>query len=164
MLVNLVLGRNGSAPYSVVRRQPAMWHACRKTLTSDVQELSKTREAISRSKSEIERFRQNSCSDWFCAFFEMLPSPVSVITLVEDEFIKAAWQSRRPWLRRLRIGRLIAASRGGMEQEGTGDGAIVVAPIERLDLRRIGAADVPGRGTMIDNVSSRSHNGFYAGE
>lgn len=75
---------------------------------NDVQELSKTHEAISRSKTEIlhriqthylplyfpevERFRQSNRSDWFFAFLEMFPTPASITALEEAEFIKAAWQ------------------------------------------------------------------------
>ena len=61
---------------------------------NDVQELSKTHEAISRAKteiqhpilthylplhfSEIDRFRGNSRSDWFFAFLEQFPTPASI--------------------------------------------------------------------------------------
>lgn len=75
---------------------------------NDVQELSKTHEAISRSKTEIlhrllthylplyfpevERFRQNSRSDWFFAFLEIFPTPASITVMDEAAFIEAAWQ------------------------------------------------------------------------
>ena len=74
---------------------------------NDVQELSKTHEAISRSKTEIlhriqthylplyfpeaERFRQNSRSDWFFAFLEVFPTPASITVMDEAAFIEAAW-------------------------------------------------------------------------
>lgn len=74
---------------------------------NDVQELSKTHEAISRSKTEIlhriqthylplyfpevERFRQSSRSDWFFAFLEVFPTPASITVMQEAPFIEAAW-------------------------------------------------------------------------
>lgn len=74
---------------------------------NDVQELSKTHEAISRSKTEflhriqthylplyfpeVERFRHNSRSDWFFAFLEMFPTPASITELTQEQFIEAAW-------------------------------------------------------------------------
>lgn len=74
---------------------------------SDIQELSKTHEMVSRAKTEtlhrilthylplyfpeIERFRHNSRSDWFFAFLEMFPTPASITTLEKDAFIAAAW-------------------------------------------------------------------------
>ena len=75
---------------------------------NDVQELSKTHEVISRSKTEIlhrilthylplyfpeaERFRQNSRSDWFFAFLEVFTTPASITVMDEAAFIEAAWQ------------------------------------------------------------------------
>ena len=69
----------------------------------DVQELSKTHEAISRSKTqllhriqthylplyfpEIERFRHNSRSEWFFAFLDRFPTPGSITTMSKDAFI-----------------------------------------------------------------------------
>jgi transposase len=74
---------------------------------NDVQELSKTHEAVSRSKTEIlhrihthylplyfpevERFRQSSRSDWFFAFLEKFPTPASITAMEEQVFIQAAW-------------------------------------------------------------------------
>jgi transposase len=74
---------------------------------NDVQELSKTHEAISKAKTEIQhrilthylplyfpeadRFHGSSGSDWFFAFLEAFPTPASVTGLSKDEFIKAAW-------------------------------------------------------------------------
>ena len=73
----------------------------------DIQELSKTHEAISRSKTELwhrllthylplyvpeaERFRGNTRSDWFFAFLEMFPIPAMITALEKDVFIAAAW-------------------------------------------------------------------------
>lgn len=75
---------------------------------SDIQELSKTHEMVSRAKTEtlhrvlthylplyfpeIERFRQNSRSDWFFAFLEMFPTPAAITALSKDAFSEAAWK------------------------------------------------------------------------
>ncbi len=74
---------------------------------NDAQELSKTHEAISRAKTEIqhrifthylplyfpeaERFKGNSRSDWFFAFLERFPTPASIIALSKEAFIETAW-------------------------------------------------------------------------
>ncbi|WWT31901.1 IS110 family transposase [Pelagibacterium nitratireducens] len=74
---------------------------------NDVQELSKTHEAIAKAKTEIQhrilthylplyfpeidRFRGNSRSDWFFAFLDAFPTPASITALTKEEFIKAAW-------------------------------------------------------------------------
>lgn len=73
----------------------------------DIQELSKTHEAVSKAKTEvlhrilthylplyfpeIERFRQNSRSDWFFAFLDRFPTPASITTMSQETFIEAAW-------------------------------------------------------------------------
>lgn len=75
---------------------------------NDIQELSKTHEMVSRAKTEtlhrllthylplyfpeIERFRQNSRSDWFFAFLEMFPTPAAITTLGKEAFSEAAWK------------------------------------------------------------------------
>ncbi|WP_119681992.1 IS110 family RNA-guided transposase [Indioceanicola profundi] len=74
---------------------------------NDLQELSKTHEAVSKAKSEllhrilthhlplyfpeIERFRQNSRSDWFFAFLERFPTPASITALSKEAFLATAW-------------------------------------------------------------------------
>jgi transposase len=74
---------------------------------NDVQELSKTHEAISRAKTEIQhrilthylplyfpeadRFKGNSRSDWFFAFLEQFPTPAIITALSKEAFIAAAW-------------------------------------------------------------------------
>ncbi len=74
---------------------------------NDVQELSKTHEAIARAKTEIQhrilthylplyfpeidRFRGNSRSDWFFAFLHAFPTPASITALTKEEFVTAAW-------------------------------------------------------------------------
>ena len=73
----------------------------------DVQELSKTHEAVSKAKTEvlhrilthylplyfpeIDRFRHNSRSDWFFAFLDRFPTPASITALSKEAFIAAAW-------------------------------------------------------------------------
>ena len=74
---------------------------------NDVQELSKTHEAVSKAKTEvlhrllthylplyfpeIDRFRHNSRSDWFFAFLDRFPTPASITELGKEAFIAAAW-------------------------------------------------------------------------
>ncbi len=74
---------------------------------SDIQELSKTYEAISKAKTEvlhrlqthylplyfpeIDRFRQSGRSDWFLAFLDHFPTPANVVALSKEAFIEAAW-------------------------------------------------------------------------
>jgi transposase len=73
----------------------------------DIQELSKTHEAVSKAKTEvlhrilthylplyfpeIERFRQSSRSDWFFAFLDRFPTPASITAMSQEAFIEAAW-------------------------------------------------------------------------
>lgn len=74
---------------------------------NDVQELSKTHEAVAKAKTEIQhrilthylplyfpeidRFRGNSRSDWFFAFLDAFPTPASVTALTKEDFVEAAW-------------------------------------------------------------------------
>lgn len=74
---------------------------------NEVQELSKTHDAVSRAKtevlhrilthylplyfSEVDRFRHNSRSDWFFAFLDRFPTPASITALSKEAFIAAAW-------------------------------------------------------------------------
>lgn len=73
----------------------------------DVQELSKTHEAVAKAKTEVlhrilthylplyfpevDRFRHNSRSDWFFAFLDRFPTPGSITALSKDAFVAAAW-------------------------------------------------------------------------
>lgn len=75
--------------------------------TSDMQELSKTHEVTSKAKTEIihrimthylplhfpeiERFRNNTRSDWFFAFLDAFPTPASITAYSKEDFIAAAW-------------------------------------------------------------------------
>ena len=74
---------------------------------NDIQELSKTHEAISRAKTEIQhrilthylplyfpevdRFKGNSRSEWFFAFLDRFPTPGAIVALSKEQFIDAAW-------------------------------------------------------------------------
>jgi hypothetical protein len=74
---------------------------------NDLQELSKTHEAILRAKTEtwhrilthylplyfpeIERFAGNSRSDWFLALLERFPTPGSITALDRESFMQEAW-------------------------------------------------------------------------
>ena len=74
---------------------------------NDLQEMSKTHEAISKAKTqtwhrilthylplyfpEIERFAGNSRSDWFLALLERFPTPVSMTALGQEAFTREAW-------------------------------------------------------------------------
>lgn len=75
---------------------------------SDIQELSKTHEMVSKVKTEtlhrilthylplyfpeIERFRNGSRNDWFFAFLEQFPTPGSITSLDKEAFVSAAWK------------------------------------------------------------------------
>ena len=76
--------------------------------TNDLQELSKTHDIISRSKTELwhrvlthylplywpeaERFHRSSRSDWFFAFLERYPSPHFISAMGQEAFIADAWE------------------------------------------------------------------------
>jgi transposase len=73
----------------------------------DVQELSKTHEAVSKAKTEvlhrilthylplyfpeIDRFRHNSRSDWFFALVDRYPVPASITVMSKEAFLADAW-------------------------------------------------------------------------
>jgi transposase len=93
---------------------------------NDVQELSKTHEAIANAKTEIqhrilthylplyfpeiERFRGNSRSDWFFAFLDAFPTPSSITILTKEKFVEAAWDV---------VGRKVSKSQILMDIYGT---------------------------------------------
>ena len=74
---------------------------------NDIQEMSMTHEVVSRAKTEVlhriqthylplyfpevDRFRNNTRSDWFFALLERFPVPASIVALSKDAFIAAAW-------------------------------------------------------------------------
>lgn len=76
--------------------------------TNDIQELSKTHDIVSRSKTELwhrvlthylplyfpeaDRFHRSSRSDWFFAFLERYPSPHFISAMSREEFIADAWK------------------------------------------------------------------------
>jgi len=73
----------------------------------DIQELSKTHEAVSKAKTEVlhrilthylplyfpevERFRHNSRGEWFFAFLDRFPTPASATAMGRKAFVEAAW-------------------------------------------------------------------------
>ena len=77
--------------------------------TNDLQELSKTHDIVSRSKTELwhrvlthylplyfpeaDRFHRSSRSDWFFAFLERYPSPHFISAMGREAFIAEAWDA-----------------------------------------------------------------------
>jgi len=77
--------------------------------TNDIQELSKTHDIISKSKTELwhrvlthylplyfpeaDRFHRSSRSDWFLAFLERYPSPHFIASMGKEAFIADAWET-----------------------------------------------------------------------
>lgn len=75
--------------------------------TNDIQELSKTHDIVSKSKTELwhrilthylplyfpeaDRFHRSSRSDWFFAFLERYPSPHIISAMGKEAFISDAW-------------------------------------------------------------------------
>ena len=75
--------------------------------TNDLQELSKTHDIVSRSKTELwhrilthylplyfpeaDRFYRSPRSDWFFAFLERYPSPHLITAMDQEQFISDAW-------------------------------------------------------------------------
>ena len=75
--------------------------------TNDLQELSKTHNIVSRSKTELwhrilihylplyfpeaEKFHHSSRSDWFFAFLERYPSPHFISAMSQEAIIADAW-------------------------------------------------------------------------
>lgn len=75
--------------------------------TNDIQELSKTHDIVSKSKTELwhrimthylplyfpeaDRFHRSSRGDWFFAFLERYPSPHLISAMDRDAFIAEAW-------------------------------------------------------------------------
>jgi transposase len=75
--------------------------------TNDIQELSKTHDILSKSKTELwhrllthylplyfpeaDRFHRRSRSDWFFSFLERYPSPHFIAAMSKDAFTADAW-------------------------------------------------------------------------
>lgn len=75
--------------------------------TNDIQELSKTHDIVSKSKTELwhrilthylplyfpeaDKFHRSSRSDWFFAFLEQFPSPHFISVMGKEAFIASAW-------------------------------------------------------------------------
>ena len=76
--------------------------------TNNIQELSKTHDIVSRTKTEFwhrilthylplyfpeaDRFHRSSSTAWFLAFLEMFPSPHMISAMTREDVIKAAWE------------------------------------------------------------------------
>jgi len=63
--------------------------------TNDIQELSKTHDIVSKSKTELwhrNRFHRSSRGDWFFAFLERYPSPHLISAMDRHAFIADAWE------------------------------------------------------------------------
>lgn len=76
--------------------------------TNDIQELSKTHDIVSKSKTELwhrvlthylplyfpeaDRFHRSSRSDWFFAFLERYPSPHIITAMGKEAFTADAWE------------------------------------------------------------------------
>ncbi|MEX3313760.1 IS110 family transposase [Sulfitobacter sp. PS-8MA] len=76
--------------------------------TNDIQELSKTHDIVSKSKTELwhrvlthylplyfpeaDRFHRSSRSDWFFAFLERYPSPHFITEMGKEAFTADAWE------------------------------------------------------------------------
>jgi len=76
--------------------------------TNDIQELSKTHDIVSKSKTElwhrvlthylplyfpeVDRFHRSSRIDWFFAFLERYPSPHFITAMGKDAFTADAWK------------------------------------------------------------------------
>lgn len=76
--------------------------------TNDIQELSKTHDIVSKSKTELwhrilthylplyfpeaDRFHRSSRSDWFLAFLERYPSPHFISAMDREAFVADAWK------------------------------------------------------------------------
>ncbi|MEX0828227.1 MAG: IS110 family transposase [Haliea sp.] len=76
--------------------------------TNDIQELSKTHDIVSKSKTELwhrvlthylplyfpeaDRFHRSSRSDWFFAFLERYPSPHFITAMGKEAFTADAWE------------------------------------------------------------------------
>jgi hypothetical protein len=108
---------------------------------NDLQELSKTHEAVSRAKTELlhriqthylslyfpeaERFRSSGRSDGFFAFLELFPTPASITALDKDSFIAAAWDvaGRKVAKAAVRDGRLAARDATPLGRSHGGRGA-----------------------------------------
>jgi hypothetical protein len=79
--------------------------------TADIQELSKTHEIVSRSKTELwhrilthylplyfpeaERFHRSSRTDWFLAFLEKYPTPHMITAVRPSSLMRGRWSAAK---------------------------------------------------------------------
>src|SRR6266446_6869214 len=133
---------------------------------NDLQELSKTHEAISKAKTEvlhrllthylplyfpeIDRFRHNSRSEWFFAFLSRFPTPSSITALEKAAFIAEAWDV---------VGRKVAKARLLADIYDTAASSIAL-PIppdaEAIAMFRLVIAEVLGLIRTRDRIEGRA--------
>lgn len=133
---------------------------------NDLQELSKTHEAISKAKTEvlhrllthylplyfpeIDRFRHNSRSEWFFAFLSRFPTPSSITALEKEAFIAEAWDV---------VGRKVAKARLLADIYDTAASSIAL-PIppdaEAIAMFRLVIAEVLGLIRTRDRIEERA--------
>ena len=133
---------------------------------NDIQELSKTHEAVSRAKTEvlhrllthylplyfpeIDRFRHNSRSEWFFAFLDRFPTPASITALGKEAFIAAAWDV---------IGRKVAKARllADIYDTAASSIALPVAPdAEAIAMFRLVVAEALSLIRARDRIEARA--------
>ncbi len=133
---------------------------------NDIQELSKTHEIVSRSKTELwhrilthylplyfpeaERFHRSSRTDWFLAFLEEFPSPHMISAMSRDAFIGAAWDV---------VGRKVSKTRllSDIYETAKGSVGLPVAPdSEALRMFRLVLAEGRNLVRRRDEIEARS--------
>ncbi len=134
--------------------------------TNDIQELSKTHEIISRSKTELwhrilthylplyfpeaERFHRSARSDWFLAFLEQFPSPHMISAMTKEAFIDAAWDV---------VGRKVSKTLLLSDIYETAKGSVglpVAAESDALRMFRLVLAEGRGLVRQRDEVENRA--------
>ena len=134
---------------------------------NDLQELSKTHEAISKAKTEvlhrllthylplyfpeIERFRHNSRSQWFFAFLDRFPTPASITALGKEAFVTAAWDV---------VGRKVSKARllADIYDTAASSIALPIAPDgEAVAMFRLVLAEALSLIRARDRIEARAH-------
>jgi len=134
--------------------------------TNDIQELSKTHDMVSRSKTELwhrvlthylplyfpeaDRFHRSSRSDWFFAFLERYPSPHIISAMGKEDFIADAWTV---------VGRRVSKERllaDVYETAKTSVGLPVDADSDALKMFRLVLAEGRGLIAQRNEIENRS--------
>jgi transposase len=134
---------------------------------NDLQELSKTHEAIAKAKTEvlhrllthylplyfpeIERFRHNSRSEWFFAFLDRFPTPASITMLSKEAFVAAAWDV---------VGRKVSKARllADIYDTAASSIALPIAPdAEAIAMFRLVLAEALSLMRARDQIEARAH-------